>query len=72
MCQTILVIFCKISMREKWQIKPAERGYIFSRFVTFLQVIDRKKCSNCGRKYKKANVKQNAKNTESKIFIAFI
>ena len=55
MCQTILVIFCKISMRKKWQIKPAERDYIFGRFVKLLQDIDRRECSNCGSRYKKAN-----------------
>ena len=72
MCQTILVFFCKINTRKKWEFKLAERDYIFFRFLTFLQVIVRKKGVLLLVVGMKKQMKQNAKTAESKIFIAFI
>ena len=65
-CQTCPVIFCKISMRRKYQFEPAEKDHIFFRFVIFFQVIFRKKCLLVKR------MKQNAKNAETSNFIRFI
>ena len=65
-------IFCKISTRKKWQFKPAERDYIFCRFVTFLQVIVRKKGVVFVVVGLKKRMKQNAKNAKSKISVAFM
>ena len=72
MCQTILVIFCKISTRKKWQFKPAKRDYIFCRLSHFYKSLSEKKGVVLVVVGTKKQMKQNAENAEYKIFIVFI
>ena len=57
-------------MSKKWQFKLVKGDYVFAVFSYFFQSF-RKKSGTRGKGTKK-QMKQNVKNAETKVFIAFI